>query len=238
MLTLALAYVSTALADATVTPAAPKLDPTRCTYQDAPLFRDSQSDEVKRLTPTGLYLKQAAGRRHLLFTSAFGSPKRAVVRERGSGKTVATLPFLAAAIVEDDDGKLLGILTLEEAGSGQSRLQLYAPSGAPRWKAPPSLDGFGDNASALVVGELLIVAHFHRIATGSSLAALDLLSGKLRWKADVQQLEVDHSKYWTDVSLERQGQVLFLRGFEAAGCYLQTFDVATGQRRSSQLHKG
>jgi hypothetical protein len=202
-----------------------------------PYFRDSQTDAVKRLTPKGLYLKQATGCNHLLFTAAFENPKRAVVVQRDTGKTVATLPLAGAAIVEDEGGKLLGILALKEVSPGQLRLQLYAPSGAPRWTTPPVLDDFGDSASVLVAGELLILAHFHRIATGSSLWALDLLSGKLRWRADVQQLEVDHSKYWNDVSLERQGNTLFLRGFEAAGCYLQTFDLATGRRISSQLHK-
>ena len=51
------------------------------------------------------------------------------------------------------------------------------------------------------------------------------------------QLNVAHSKYWNDVSVEQLGQSVVLRGFEAGGCYVQTFDIATGKRFSAILPK-
>lgn len=217
--------------------AAPKLDPAQCTHEHAPYWRDSRSEALIRLAPKGLYLKQAAGRRHLLFSTSFGTPKRSVVIERESGKTVVTLPFQDTALVEDPSGKLLYVLVLEEMGPGKRRLQLYTPAGTPRWQQAPGLEEFGDSASVLVADDLLIVAHFHRIATGSHLHAFDLQTGAPRWQADVQQLRIAHSKYWNDVSIERAGSTLVLRGLEAGGCHLQTFELTTGRRLSSQIHQ-
>lgn len=224
-------------AQAEPAPSPPRLDPARCTHEHAPYWSDSRAAAITRLAPSGLYLKQAAGRRHLLFSTSYSKPKRSVVVERESGKTVATLPLQDTALVEDESGKLLFVLGLEELGPGKRRLQLYTPTGEPRWKTAPVLEEFGDSASVLVAGELLVVAHFQRIATGSTLHAFDLATGLPRWQADVQHLKVAHSKYWNDVSLERTGGTLTLRGLEAGGCYLQTFELATGRRLSAQLHQ-
>lgn len=224
-------------AEPAAAPTAAKLDPARCTHEQVPYLRDSRNEAIKRLAPKGLYLRQAAGRRHLLFATSFGTPKRSVVIERDSGKSVVTLPLQDTALVEDPSGRLLYVLSLEELGPGKRRLQLHAPDGAPRWKQAPVLQEFGDSASVLVADELLLVAHFHRIATGSSLHAFDLQTGTPRWRADVQQLQVAHSKYWNDVAIERAGSTLILRGMEAGGCYLQTFELATGRRLSSQLQQ-
>lgn len=232
-----LAGTSVTQAEQAAAPAATKLDPARCTHEVAPYLRDSRAEALTRLAPKGLYLKQAAGRRHLLFATSFGTPKRSAVVERESGKTVVTLPVQDTALVEDPSGKLLYVLSLEEQGAGKRRLQLHTPDGVPRWKQAPVIEEFGDSASVLVADDLLIVAHFHRIATGSSLHAFDLSTGAPRWRADVQQLQVAHSKYWNDVSIERTGSTLILRGMEAGGCYLQTFELATGRRLSSQLDK-
>lgn len=218
-------------------PAAPKLDPARCTHDQVPYLRDSRTESLTRLAPKGLYLRQAAGRRHLLFATSFGTPKRSVVVERESGKTVMTLPLQDTALVEDPSGTLLYVLALEESGPGRRRLQLHAPDGGPRWKQAPVVEELGDSASVLVADELLIVAHFHRIATGANLHAFDLQTGTPRWRADVQHLQVAHSKYWNDVTIERAGSTLILRGMEAGGCYLQTFELATGRRLSSQLRQ-
>jgi hypothetical protein len=89
-----------------------------------------------------------------------------------------------------------------------------------------------DTATTLVVGDKLIVAFYHRIASGASLSAYDINTGALKWKADVHQLNVSHSKYWNDVSLELRYPTVVMRGFEAGGCYEQVFDVATGRRQS------
>lgn len=215
---------------------APKLDPASCSQEQVGWFRDSQSEAVKRLTPKGLYYKQGTAR-HLLFASTFSSKKHAEIVERDGGKTVASAATQDAAIVEDEAGKLLGMVIIGERRDGKCELQLQSPQGQARWKAPVSIDGFGDSASIVVAGELLVVAHFHRIATGSSLTALELTTGAIKWKADVQQLQIAHSKYWNDVTLTRAGNILTLRGVEAGGCHLQTFDLATGRRLSAQLNQ-
>jgi hypothetical protein len=231
--------VGLAHADTSIAPAAPDAELAKCTGTDGPYRNDWQSAEVKKLTPLGLHLKVAAGKRHLLYaTSHFDKPKRAVVVERTSGKTVATVAGEEdVALVEDDGGKLVGVLALHDTHPAPRHLQLYAPSGEPRWKMQPLLEGWSDSAATLVAGDLLVIAHFHRIATGSGLTALDLKTGTTRWKADVQQLMVSHSKYFNDVTLERRGDTLVMRGFEAAGCYVQTFDLATGKRLSSSIKK-
>jgi hypothetical protein len=88
---------------------------------------------------------------------------------------------------------------------------------------------------AIVGGDLVVAATFHRSASGSRLLALDLSTGALRWRAEVEQLNVPHSKYWNDVTLERRGATIVMRGWEAGGCYVQRFDLATGRRLSSSL---
>lgn len=215
---------------------AAKLDPASCSREQVGWFRDSQSEAVRRLTPQGLYYKQGTAR-HLLFGSSWSDKKRVVIVERDSGKTVASAATQDAAIVEDEAGKLLGIVVIGERRDGKRELQLQSPQGQARWKAPVLIDGFGDSASIVAAGELLVVAHFHRIATGSSLTALDLATGAIKWKADVQQLQIAHSKYWNDVTLTRAGSTLTLRGVESGGCHLQTFELATGKRLSAQLHQ-
>jgi len=216
--------------------AADKLDPSLCSREKVPYFRDSQSDLVKQLTPPGLYFKQGSPH-HLLFATSFGTQKRASVLSRDGGKVEASVAAQDVAIVEDEAGKLLGVLLLGERDGGKRQLQLQTPQGAARWKVQPLIEGFGDSASVVVAGDLLIVAHFHRIATGSSLTAIELTTGAIKWQADVQQLQVAHSKYWNDVELSRAGNVLTLHGVEAAGCYVQTFDLTTGRRLSAKLQK-
>jgi hypothetical protein len=213
-----------------------RLDPGLCSREQVPYFRDSRAEPVKQLTPQGLYFKQGTAR-HLLFATSFGTPQRAAVLKRDGGKAVASAAAQDVAIVEDEAGKLLGLLLLGERSGGKRQLQLQTPQGEARWKVQPVIAGFGDSASVVVAGDLLIVAHFHRIATGSSLTALELATGAIKWQADVQQLQVAHSKYWNDVELTRAGNILTLHGVEAAGCYVQTFDLMTGRRLSAKLQK-
>jgi hypothetical protein len=67
--------------------------------------------------------------------------------------------------------------------------------------------------------------------------SVDLETGTPRWIADVEQMNVGHSAYYNDVSLERVGASVVMRGWEAAGCYLQSFELASGRRLSSTLGK-
>jgi hypothetical protein len=76
---------------------------------------------------------------------------------------------------------------------------------------------------------------FTRTATGAELIALSRQSGRRIWTAEVRQLNVSHSKYLNDVALELDGDRVIMRGYEAGGCYVQVFDLATGRRLSSTI---
>jgi hypothetical protein len=214
---------SSAYADSSV--GAKDGEPKPC--PDGPMRKDSSQPDIKKLAPEGMSLYQAAGKKHLLY-STYGKPAKSAVVERDSGKTIVTLDKdYRAALVESPSGKLVGVLALRDAG-----VMLHTPDGKEAWRAHSLLERGADSAATLVVGDKLIVASFHRIATGSSLHAYDLKSGALKWKADVHQLNVGHSQYWNDVSLELRYPNVVMRGFEAGGCYEQTFDVGSGRRQS------
>jgi hypothetical protein len=229
---------STAYADSSVT-AGEAFEPSKCTMEQGPLRKDWNAADIKKLEPKGTHLYQAAGKKHLLFSSGyFDKPAKSVIVERNSGKTVLTLDKVSrSALVEDASGALLGLLALRDVGDAPTHLMLHKPDGKEAWSMQPLVDRNSDSATTLVAGDLLIVAFFHRIATGSSLVAFDLKTGVKKWQAEVQQLNVGHSKYWNDVSLELRGATVVMRGFEAAGCYLQVFDVATGKRLSAAMPK-
>jgi hypothetical protein len=72
------------------------------------------------------------------------------------------------------------------------------------------------------------------LASGSRLFAVDFKTGAPRWSADVEQLNVSHSKYLNDVTLSLSGARVTMRGLESGGCYEQTFDAATGRRLTSR----
>lgn len=210
-----LALTGMARADSSIGALTGDFDAERCTMNDAPYRHDWDSATVKRLQPKGLYLKQAAGRHHLLFVTSFSDqPPRAVAVDERTGRTVAAIANREVVLIESESGELLGLLPIHD----------LAPAGGV------------DSGSALVVGDTLVVALFHRIATGAALVALDVKSHAIKWKADVEQMNVPHSKYFNDVSLARRGDVVVMRGYEAAGCYQQTFALATGRRISSTLH--
>jgi len=143
----------------------------------------------------------------------------------------------AAARVTDADGRTVGLLRLERLASGTTVTALVdAKSGAQRWR----VDGLhtGHDAAAVLVGDgQLVVATFHPFASGSRLFALDLAKGTPRWIGDVVQLNVPHSEYFNDVTLEREGDVVVMRGWESGGCTEQRFDWRTGRRLSATTRR-
>jgi hypothetical protein len=141
----------------------------------------------------------------------------------------------AAARVVDARGRTIGLLRLERLASGTTVTALVDPTTqATRWR----VDGLhtGDESAAVLVSDgQLVVASFHFASSGSRLFALDLASGTPRWLAEVVQMNVPHSEYMNDVTLERDGDVIVMRGYEAGGGYEQRFDWRTGQRLSSTI---
>jgi hypothetical protein len=231
----ALALASAAHADTSIAmPAAPAdFDPKKCSMRDAPYYRVPTAD---RALPSAyaqmIYadLKQA-GRNHYLYTAS--SPRRSMAIDRRTKREVAAIPVENAALVEDERGELVGLLELRR----DDRLSLWV-HGEQRWLSPPPSRKelfAADSATTLVAGKLLVVALYHRISTGAILTAFDLETGRFAWSAHVAQMHVSHSKYFNDVSLSRGGDVIFLRGYEAVGCYEQTFDLASGRRLSSTI---
>lgn len=178
-----------------------------------------------------LHLREA-GRRHLLFSSVGGSRRRAVVRRIDDGMQVAAVSATVAALVEGPDGAILGLLAVD--GEQTGGLALLEPSdGQPRWRVDDPRAG--GSATVLLAGDRLVVAAYCAIATGADLLSVDLASGRLLWRADVAQLGASHSRYSNEVALRlRDGEVVMV-GREAFGSYVQTFDLATGQRLFSTL---
>lgn len=77
---------------------------------------------------------------------------------------------------------------------------------------------------------LLYIANYHPIATGSSLQCFDLKTGKMKWTADVKQIMASHSEYSNKVILSIYKNKIIMEGDEASGDYVQIFDAETGKR--------
>ena len=105
------------------------------------------------------------------------------------------------------------------------------------WILGPEPAGYGNTAETLIYKDILVVATYTNIATGSQLAAYNLGDGKLRWKADVAQLNVGHSQYYNGVTLSRYRNKVMMEGSEAGGSYLQIFDLDSGERLFSSIEE-
>jgi hypothetical protein len=230
---------ATARADVTIgdTPAS---KPPRCDYRDGAYWRDRELAEVKRAQTLAPALGFVARSPHFL---VFGSRWSQADRPRGTvidaagEHVVAELRVEPAAAIETPAGALEGVLAIARHYDGSplgDTLTFVKPDGTLRWRVSVR-DGWRDSIAVARDGDRLYLAIYHRIATGSALIAVDATTGGLLWTADVQQLNVSHSKYFNDVTLELSGGVLTMRGTEAAGCYVQRFDAASGRRLSSTI---
>lgn len=82
----------------------------------------------------------------------------------------------------------------------------------------------------ILKGNLLYIANYHPIATGSSLHCFDLNTGKMKWTADVKQINASHSEYSNKVTLSMNKNKIIMEGDEESGDYLQIFDADSGER--------
>ncbi len=90
---------------------------------------------------------------------------------------------------------------------------------------------YGDPACDFILKDsLLYIANYHPIATGSSLHCFDLRTGKMKWTADVKQINASHSEYMNKVTLSMYKNKVIMEGDEASGDYVQIFDAGTGKR--------
>ncbi|HZS37618.1 MAG TPA: hypothetical protein VFF06_12365 [Polyangia bacterium] len=235
-LLLAAASPMAARADATV-PAEAAAEPLRCSYEDVGYFRDVQSDRVKRaqaLAGPELYFEQASAH-HVLFADRSSSRRlgRAVLIDLDTHQK-QEIDAGAVAFVEDAAGSVIAIVAFERSNGA---LYLLDGTGRARWAVASYDRYYGDDLAVAIAGSQLIVAGFHRIATGSNLRSFDLATGRPLWTADVEQVNASHSKYYNDVTVEARGGRIILRGVEAYGCYVQVFDAATGRRLSSRMKR-
>jgi len=148
-------------------------------------------------------------------------PKESVVVSLDDGHVVTRFAGFASCLVRDPDGKLVGLL---RAAPKAAYLDL---AGAERWQTSEVHD---DSAAALVVDGTLVVASFGRITTGAELVGLDVTTGALRWRGDVQLLPIAHSVYSNEVDLRLVNHAIVMRGREAMLDYLEIFAPTDGKR--------
>lgn len=77
---------------------------------------------------------------------------------------------------------------------------------------------------------LLYIANFYASATGSSLYCFDICNNKIKWQADVRQLNIGHSRYYNNVILSKYKNKIIMEGNEAQGSYVQIFDANFGNK--------
>jgi outer membrane protein assembly factor BamB len=227
-----------AYADSSVTGTDPKLAP-RCSFEDGPHWkrRAAVMNDARQaiMGPYGHF--QDGNAKHLLFSGDQRLPHASSVLDAKTWQPLFSANTPAAALAADESGKLFGLVKLARWSSGTTEIALIDHvSGKQRW----SVHGLhrGDDAgNALVVGDQLILSTFHHHSTGSRLVSVDLKTGTPRWIAEVEQVNASHSEYFNDVALERRGNTIVMRGYEASGCYVQTFDLETGQRLSSHMRR-
>ena len=174
------------------------------------------------------------GSKNLFFTSSSHEQYAATrVVRLTDGKVVFDGRFASAGMVEGADGELAGVLRFDAEGKVLSFVQ--AGSMEVRWSLP--VEGYANTVAARVAGNRLLVASYHEIATGSALTCYDVLTGELLWRGDVEQMNVDHSKYYNQVDLILRGSHVFMLGREAGGSYVQVFDVKTGEKKFGRIRK-
>jgi hypothetical protein len=213
---------------------------TRCHFDDGPHWRARRSLDGFRLGDFDHGHLAHATPHHLLLSHIRGEghPARTLILDRATRAAVLRFDGGSHALVEDAAGTVIG--TLRHESDDQRGMLTFrdAKSGATRWTvAPRAGRALGEAASTVLAGDLLILAHFHRHSTGAGLFAFDVRTGATRWIGDPEQVGASHSEYFNDVAIERRGDTIVMRGWEASGCYVQTFDLATGKRLSSHMKR-
>jgi len=125
-------------------------------------------------------------------------------------------------ILDKKEEKVLGFITYEK--------NIYKVSMLDGTKYNFNLP-YGEPACDLLLKDnLLYIANYHPIATGSSLHCFDMEKGEIKWTADVLQVFAAHSEYENQVTLSFYKDKLIMEGNESYGDYLQIFDPESGER--------
>jgi hypothetical protein len=206
-------------------------------WEAGPFVQALRDPQVKALESRYEADLIAVGVRHLLLRNDYFNDLRpALVIERSSGRQLGAVPGDVSGLVEDEAGALVGVLV---ANVGARTLTLIdgrpGHVGERRWVAPDPGLARGEEASGLVRGELLLLAHFRYRSSGAGLVALDVRTGERRWVADAVELQLKHRKYWNGVTLALDGDSVIMTGLESGGCTRQRFALTSGRRLASEL---
>jgi hypothetical protein len=163
------AAASVARADSSVGSAAPG-PPGRCNDEDGPHWKARRElDGFRRGAFDHGHLVHATPR-HLLLAHTRGSnhPAGALVLDRATRASLLSFEGEPRALVEDASGIVIGTLRRDTTGKTPALSFREAKSGNLRWSTTPPGRLLDDAASTVLAGDLLVIAHFHRYATGAA----------------------------------------------------------------------
>jgi hypothetical protein len=133
-------------------------------------------------------------------------------------------------ILDEKEEKLMGFVTSKKDYKAEKQPVNFEITMIDGKKFEFSIE-YGDEAcDFLMKDSLLYFANYHPISTGSSLHCFDMKTAKMKWTADVLQVNASHSEYWNKVTLSLYKNKLIIQGDEAYGSYLQIFDSETGKK--------
>lgn len=133
-------------------------------------------------------------------------------------------------ILDEKEQELVGFVTSKKDYKAEKQPVNFEISMIDGKKYEFSIDYANEACEFLMKDSLLYIGNYHPISTGSSLHCFDLRTGKIKWTADVLQVNASHSEYWNKVTLSLYKDKLIMQGDEAYGSYLQIFDSETGKR--------
>jgi hypothetical protein len=89
-----------------------------------------------------------------------------------------------------------------------------------------------------IVGDRLYYADYSIQRTGGAIVAVDLTTGKILWREQLQALgPIEHSKYFNRINLRADADSVRVTGNESAGRYIEVKETATGRTVAShKLH--
>jgi len=86
-------------------------------------------------------------------------------------------------------------------------------------------------------GDVLYVAEFKPFTSGCAVQATDLKTGKQVWQSYLQGIgPISHSRYRNHVTIDAEGKVLVVRGYESLGRYLEYIDQKTGKTVAHKIY--